>query len=86
MKLAACPKFRLSATPLLEVARNLCKYCKGIFSKKVLRQVILFLAAIVQQNLKGGEKQRVQETLLLSKKLSEEDSLTRLFLCYLDRK
>ena len=56
MKLAACPKFRLSAKPLLEVARNLCKYCKGIFSKKVLRQVILFLAAIVQQNLKGGEK------------------------------
>ena len=84
MKLAACPEFRPSATPLLEVARNLCKYCKDIFCKKVLRQVILFLAAIVRQSLKGGEKQRVQGTFLLSKKLNEEDSLTRLFLCDLE--
>ena len=57
-----------------------------IICKNMLRQVIFFLAEIAQQNIKVGEKQRVQGTLLLSKKLSEEDSLTRLFLCYLDRK
>ena len=53
-------------------------------SKKTKRMISHHsLAEIAQQNVKEGEKKRAQGTLLLSKKLSEEDSLTRLFLCYL---